>query len=70
MNTNQIFGLVLAVVGVVLLAFGINSTQAVHEEVLEAVSGRYTEHTMMYILGGVALIAGGIALLIKGRSIV
>lgn len=62
MNSNRIIGLVILVVGVVLLAFGINSSQAVAEKVIEGVSGRYTEHTMLYIVGGIAMVVGGGAL--------
>lgn len=52
-------GIVLLVVGVVLLLFGLNATQALTEQVVEGVSGRYTDSTMYYIIGGIALIVGG-----------
>ena len=62
MSIIRILGLVTLVVGVVLLGFGLNSSQAVTEKVMEEVVGRYTEHTMWYIVGGIAMIIGGGAL--------
>lgn len=62
----RIFGLVLLAVGVVLLLFGLNSSQAVGEKVMEGITGRFTKETMLYIIGGVALIVGGGALVLFG----
>lgn len=67
MNIPKIFGLVLFVVGIALLGFGINSSQAVTEKVVEGVTGRYTDNTMWHILGGIALIIGGGALAFCNR---
>jgi len=58
----RILGIVILVVGIVVLGFGLNSTQAVGEKVIENLSGRFTENTMWYIIGGIALIVGGGAL--------
>lgn len=65
---NKILGIVILVIGIVVLGFGINSSQAVTEKVVENVTGRYTENTMWYILGGIALMVGGGALILIGRS--
>ena len=62
----HIFGLVLLAVGVALLLFGLNSSQAVGEKVMEGLTGRFTQETMIYIIGGIALIVGGGALFIFG----
>ncbi|MBA3236736.1 MAG: DUF3185 family protein [Parachlamydiaceae bacterium] len=67
MSISSILGILAVIVGVVLLGFGINSTQAFSEKVIEKVSGRYTKNTMWYIIGGVALIVGGIALAFSGK---
>ena len=67
MNITRIFGVIILVIGIVLLGFGINSSQAVTEKVMEGVTGRYTEHTMWYIIGGIAMIVGGGALAFLGR---
>lgn len=63
----RILGLVILVVGIVLLGFGINSSQAVGEKVVEAVSGRYTDNTMWYIIAGIGMIVGGGALAFFSR---
>ena len=64
----RIFGIVLLVVGLVVLGFGINSSQAIGEKVVENISGRFTSNTMWYIIGGIALIIGGGALAIFGGN--
>lgn len=64
----RILGFALLVVGLVILGFGLNSTQAVGEKVVENISGRYTSNTMWYIIGGIGLIVGGGALALFGRN--
>lgn len=59
-------GWVILIVGLVILGFGINSSLAVTEQVVEGVSGRYTSNTMLYIIGGIAMLAGGGALAFFG----
>ena len=61
-------GLIALVIGIILLGFGINSTQAVTEKVVEGVSGRYTDNTMWYILVGIAMIIGGGAFFLRGKE--
>ncbi len=61
-------GLIALVIGIILLGFGINSTQAVTEKVVEGVSGRYTDNTMWYILIGIAMIIGGGAFFLRGKE--
>lgn len=56
----RVLGVVALMMGIILLGFGLNSTQAVSEKVMENVFGRFTENTMWYILVGTALIIGGI----------
>jgi len=68
MSTNSILGLMIFIIGIVLLGFGINSTLAITEKVIEGVSGRYSDNTMWFILGGIAMIVGGGALALLGRS--
>ncbi|BBI17754.1 DUF3185 family protein [Neochlamydia sp. S13] len=64
----RILGLVSLAVGIALLLFGINSSQAFTEKVVEDVTGRYTDNTMWYIIGGIAMIIGGGALTLFGRA--
>lgn len=58
----KIMGCVMMVMGVVLLIFGWNSSQSIPDQVTEQVTGRFTQPTMLYILGGLALLVGGGAL--------
>lgn len=67
MNTVKLIGIGLLVLGAILLYFGFNATQSVGEEVSEAFTGKYSDDTMMYLIGGgVAAVAGLFMLLKKG----
>jgi uncharacterized protein (DUF697 family) len=63
---TRIIGLVLLAVGVTLLIFGYNASQSVGEQIVEGVTGRFTQQTMMYLIGGIAAIVGGAGLAIWG----
>jgi len=63
----RILGIVLFVVGIVLLIFGISSSQSVGEKMMGGVTGHYTHDTMWYIIGGIACIVGGSALAMMKR---
>jgi hypothetical protein len=69
MNSQRILGVVLLVVGVIVLLFGLNASDSVTDTVKEGFTGRYTDKTMWYIIGGAGLtVAGGaLALLGGGR---
>jgi len=63
MNGNKILGLVILAVGVVLIYFGWQGSESISDQVSEAVTGRFTDETMIYIVGGiVAAIIGGFLL--------
>lgn len=62
----RILGIVLLVIGVALLAFGLNATDSVADTVKEGFTGRYTDKTMWYLIGGAALAIGGAALTMRG----
>ena len=66
MNQNKMLGIVLLVVGAIALYFGFNATNAPMEEVTEAFTGKYSDQTMLYLIGGaVAGIAGLVVLFRK-----
>jgi choline-glycine betaine transporter len=67
MQPSQILGAVILVVGIVLLIFAIQASDAPAEQITEAVTGRYTQRTMWYWILGVAGIVGGGLLLVFGR---
>lgn len=67
MGTNQVIGLLLVAVGIFLLVFGYNSSQAPMDQISEAFTGRFRDSTMLYLIGGViAMVAGG-AVALAGR---
>lgn len=70
MNSQRILGIVLLAVGVIVLLFGLNASDSVTDSVKEGLTGRFTDKTMWYIVGGAALaVAGGaMATLGGGRT--
>jgi hypothetical protein len=67
MNTSKLIGIGLLVLGAILLYFGFNATQSFGEEMSEAFTGKYSDDTMMYLIGGgVAAVAGLFMVLRKG----
>jgi hypothetical protein len=60
-------GIVALVVGVVLLGFAYQSSNAPLEQIFSTLTGRYTDQTMWYLIGGVVLSAAGVLLIIFGR---
>lgn len=66
--SKQVVGLVLLVVGVILLYFGWQASQSIGDQVTEAVTGRFTDATMWYLIGGAAaIVAGGYLALVAKR---
>lgn len=59
MSQRMIIGICILVVGIVLLVFGYNQTQSLQGEVGEALTGGYSDKTMLYLItGGVGVVAG------------
>ena len=59
MSPTQIIGIALMVLGVILLFFGFQSSQAVDDQLMETFTGRFTESTMLlFISGGISTIVG------------
>jgi hypothetical protein len=66
MAHSKILGFALFVIGAIALYFGLNATNAPMEEVTEAFTGKYSDQTMLYLIGGaVAGIAGLVMILRK-----
>ncbi|PPK50216.1 DUF3185 family protein [Marinobacter persicus] len=59
MGSNKLIGLVLLVVGIGLLYFGYQATQSLSGQVTETLTGRFTDETMWYLIGGAAATAAG-----------
>jgi hypothetical protein len=67
MNGNTIIGLLLVAVGLFLLVFGYNASQAPLDQVSEAFTGKFRDSTMLYLLGGIVAVVAGGALAMLGR---
>lgn len=65
MKTNKLIGIILLVLGGVLIYFGLNATESPTEEIAEAVTGRYTDKTMYYLIGGAVSAVLGLVLALK-----
>lgn len=66
MGTGKIMGVVLLVVGVLLLFFGWQSSESVGDQISETFTGRFTDETMWYLIGGAAaVVAGAFLALVK-----
>ncbi|MBB5206912.1 DUF3185 family protein [Chiayiivirga flava] len=68
MSIARILGITLIILGAVLLYFGLQSTDSVGEKIVEGVTGRYSDGTMGYIVGGAVSGVVGLALLVFGRK--
>jgi len=68
MSAIQLVGVVVLVLGVVVLGLGINAANSLTEQVVEGLTGRFTERTTWYILAGIAMIVAGLALALFGRQ--
>jgi len=70
LNAQRIVGIVLVVLGVVLIVIGVNSSESIVDQVSETFTGRFTQKTMWYIVGGIAAAVLGLAMTVYrgGRS--
>ena len=68
MSTARLAGLVLVVVGGILLYFGYNASETAIESVTETVTGRFSDQTTLYIIGGAACAVVGAGLLLFGKK--
>ena len=68
MSTAKLVGLVLIVVGSILLYFGYNASETALESVTETVTGRFSDQTTLYLIGGAACAVIGVGLLLFGKK--
>lgn len=66
MPINRISGAALFALGLLLLIFAYNATQAPVEEITQNLTGNYSDKTMWYFVGAVVAIVGGILLGVFG----
>jgi LPXTG-motif cell wall-anchored protein len=67
MTQTNIIGFVALAIGIVLLFFAWRASNAPVEQLSEALTGRYTQNTMWYLIGGIAGVVVGGALLYRGN---
>lgn len=65
--SKRLVGLILVVAGGALLYFGFNAAGSPIEELSQTLTGRYSDETMIYLIGGGVSAVAGLALLFKGR---
>lgn len=65
MSRKKIIGIACLVAGVALLYFGYNASQSLTESVSETLTGRYTDETMVMLIGGAVAAVVGLGLLFK-----
>ena len=69
MSSQRMLGLALLLVGGLLLFFGLHATDSVSESVQEGVTGKYTDKTTWYIIGGaVTALIGLFAAFLPSRA--
>lgn len=60
MGSQKLVGIVLLVVGIILFYFGWQASQSMGEQLKETFTGRFTDETTWYLIGGaVAIVVGG-----------
>lgn len=71
MDPQRLFGIVLLVLGAILLFVGMNSSQSLGEQVSQTFTGRFSERTTWYLIGGIVAGLLGVLLLfvnVRGRA--
>lgn len=66
MNPQRIIGIALLAVGVVLLVIGMNSSHSAVDQLSNTFTGRFTDNTTWYIVGGIGVGIAGLALMFSG----
>lgn len=64
---NNIVGLTIFAVGIVLLIFGVNESQSFASEISRVFSGNPSDHSMWMIGGGGLAVVAGLVLALRNR---
>lgn len=68
MPLQKLIGLVALAIGAALLFFAWNASNAPIDQLSETLTGRFTDNTMVYLIGGLIGIVAGGALLFRGSA--
>jgi hypothetical protein len=68
MTPQRIVGIVLLVAGVAIMIIGMNASHSVADQVSNTFTGRFTQTTTWYIIGGIAAAVFGLLLTLFGPS--
>lgn len=66
MSPQRILGVALLVGGVIFLIMGVNASHSMADQVSDTFTGRFTENTTWYIIGGIASAVVGLLLVMFG----
>jgi drug/metabolite transporter (DMT)-like permease len=66
MHWSRILGVALLAVGVILLFMGWNASEGLVEQVHEGLTGRFTDETRNYFIGGGVAVVVGLVLMMFG----
>ena len=55
MSTQRMLGIVLLIIGVILLVMGRNASHSMADQVNNTFTGRFTDRTTWFIVGGIGL---------------
>jgi multisubunit Na+/H+ antiporter MnhB subunit len=66
-NMNNITGLAILALGVVLLIFGFNESHSFTSDVSRTFTGNPTDRSMWLIIGGAVAVVAGIGVAVAGR---
>jgi len=67
MSGYRVIGIVIAVVGAVLLCFGLNGSHSLVDQASQTLTGRFTQTTMTYIILGIVALVGGALTALAGK---
>lgn len=65
---NKFLAIVLLIIGLILLFLAYESSQSLGDQVTEAVTGRFTDSTIWFLILGAASAIVGVGLLQFGKS--
>lgn len=64
----KVIGVAALAAGIVLLVFAYNASNAPVEQLANSLTGRFTDHTMWYLVGGIVATVTGGSLLLSRRG--